>query len=367
MADTAVEEEKEVETRGPVRLPWRGTGFGWDHSATTAAVGVGGDYISDNFHQYTQTFSLGLNYFVVEQDKWSLAVSASPSVSVELTNSDSTTTQHEPWFNDLPVAAIYRRRLYANDELQLYTGMSLNGSVLLPTSPASYNAGTYFTTSPRLVVFQSIPILGKDAKHFQSFALGVSVRWDHRFGAADNAINPDLDRPRMDARGSTFISDDLTFNRFAENSLRQGAFVFFSEDVVGTTLQFFASLGLNQNFLPALSDPSCDVQLQTGCVDVKSQTAFTQYGYSFATGFTWFPMSEFGVYLNYANGGGQLGPDGQRRNVFYNPNAQFSTGIALGLDAIYENLTGWRRKDPFFLVAKDERKKRVEKKLPTTF
>jgi len=100
---------------------------------------------------------------------------------------------------------------------------------------------------------------------------------------------------------------------------------------------------------------------------VKGQGAFTQYGYSFAAGFTWFPMSEFGLYVNYANGGNQLGPDGQRRSVFYNPTAQFSAGVAVGLDAIYETLTGWRRKDPFFLVAKDDPKKRLEKKLPKTF
>lgn len=360
---------KEPETRGPVRLPWRGTGMSWDNSATTSALGLGGDYQSGAFQQYTQTFSLGLNYFVVEQDKWSLAVSASPSFSVELTNSGETTTRREPWFNDLPLSTIYRRRLYANEEKELFTGMVLNGTVILPTSPGSYNAGTYFTASPRFVVFQTFPLLGHSAKHFQSFSVGASVRWDHRFGAADTAVNPDLNQPRMDSRGSTFLSDDLTFNRLAQNSLRQGAFIFFSEDIVGTTLQFFASFGLNQNFLPALADSTCDVTIQTGCVDVKSQGAFTQFGYSFAAGFTWFPMSEFGVYLNYANGGGQLGPDGQRRSVFYNPNAQVSAGIALGLDAIYETLTGWRRKDPFFLVAKreEEDKKRVDKKLPARF
>jgi len=359
--------EKKPETRGPVRLPWRGTGFGFDNSVTASALGIGADYQSGAFQQYVQTYSLGLNYFVVEQEKWSLAVSASPSVSVELTNSADTTTTREPWFNDLPISSIYRRRLYANEEKQIFTGMVLNGTVLLPTSPASYNAGTYLTTSPRLVMFQTLPILGHTAKHFQSFSIGASVRWDHRFGRADTAVNSDLDQPRMDSRGSTFLSDDLTFNRFAQNSLRQGAFIFFSEDVVGTTLQFFASFGLNQNFLPALPDSKCDVTIQTGCVDVKGQGAFTQYGYSFAAGLTWLPMAEFGLYVNYANGGNQLGPNGQRQSVFYNPNAQLSAGVAVGLDAIYETLTGWRRKDPFFLVAKDDPKKRLEKKLPKTF
>jgi len=359
-------EPKEKETKGPARLPWRGTGVSWDHSATTSLLGVGQDEQSVAHEQYVQTFSAALNYFVIEQEKWSVAVAAAPSFSVELTNSSDTTTIHEPWLNDLPVNATYRRRLYTNEEKELYTGLSLNGTVILPTSPASYNAGTYFTTSPRIAVFQTFPLLGHEAKHFQSMTVGVSARWDHRFGTYDTAVNPDLNQPRMDARGSTFLSDDLSFNRFASNSLRQGVFVFLSEDIVGTTLQFFASLGLNQNFLPALpDDASCDVSLQTGCVNLKNQGSFTQYGYSFAGGFTWFPTAEFGLYLNYANGGGQLGPNGQRRNVFYNPNAQFSAGIALGVDAIFEALTGPRRKDPFFLVAKDDKKK-LEKKIPST-
>ena len=363
----AGDEPAKKETRAPARLPWRGTGMSWDHSATTSLLGVGKDVQSVAHQQYVQTFSAALNYFIIEQEKWSLALGAAPSFSVELTNSSDTTTLHEPWLNDLPVSAVYRRRLYANEEKELYTGLAFNTSVILPTSPASYNAGTYLTTSPRVTVFQTFPILGQKAKNFQSFSVGVSARWDHRIGRADTAVNADLNQPRMDSRGSTFISDDLSFNRFAQNSLRQGVFVFFSEDVVGTTLQFFASLGLNQNFLPALPESGCDVAIQTGCVNVKNQGTFTQYGYSFAAGFTWFPSAEFGLYLNYANGGGQLGPNGERRSVFYNPNAQFSAGLALGLDAIYEVLTGPRRKDPFFLVAKKDDKKRLDKQVAAGF
>ncbi len=357
----------EKATKAPARLPWRGTGLSWDHSATTSLVGIGRDVQSVAHEQYVQTFSAALSYFVIDQEKWSVALGVSPSFSVEVTNSGDTTTRNEPWLNDLPVSAVYRRKLYVNEEKELYTGMSLNGTVILPASPASYSAGTFLTTSPRLAVFQTVPIFGQSAKHFQSVTIGASVRWDHRFGKADIAVNEDLNMPRMDARGSTFLSDALSFNRFADNSLRQGVFVFLSEDIVGTTLQFFGSMGLNQNFLPNLPDSACDVQLQTGCADVKTQGTFTQYGYGFAGGFTWFPTAELGLYLNYANGGGQLGPNGERRSVFYNPNAQFSVGLALGVDAIFEALTGPRRKDPFFLVAKNDEKKRLDKKLPSAF
>jgi hypothetical protein len=129
-ADSSAE-SKEKETKGPARLPWRGTGVSWDHSATTSLLGVGQDEQSVAHEQYVQTFSAALNYFVVEQEKWSLAVAAAPSFSVELTNSSDTTTLHEPWLNDLPVNAVYRRRLYTNEEKELYTGLSLNGTVML--------------------------------------------------------------------------------------------------------------------------------------------------------------------------------------------------------------------------------------------
>ena len=36
-------ETKEKETKAPARLPWRGTGVSWDHSATTSLLGVGQD------------------------------------------------------------------------------------------------------------------------------------------------------------------------------------------------------------------------------------------------------------------------------------------------------------------------------------
>ncbi|MEQ9320454.1 MAG: hypothetical protein RIF41_14910, partial [Polyangiaceae bacterium] len=146
-----VDEPEEIPNSIPARVPWRGTAFNWGHDFTTSAVGIGADFQGADFQTYTQTFSLGLNYFVIDQEKWSLALNTGPSVTVELTDSATTTTQREPQMNDLPLSVVYRRRLYSHDELPIATGLVLNARVLAPTSPGSYNTGTYLTTSPAVV------------------------------------------------------------------------------------------------------------------------------------------------------------------------------------------------------------------------
>ena len=66
-------------------------------------------------------------------------------------------------------------------------------------------------------------------------------------------------------------------------------------------------------------------------------------------------MAEWGVNMSYAHVASQLATDGTRRNLFYGPSAQFSAGLVLSIDAIYESIRGPRRKNPFVLVAKNQK------------
>jgi hypothetical protein len=359
-ADSADEPESK---RLPPRVPWRGTAFSWGHSVTTSALGIGDDYISDSHQSYTQNFSLGLNYFVVDQEKFSVAVATNPSMSVELTNSNSTTTEREPWFNDLPVSGVFRARLYSHDELPIATGLVANGTVLLPTSPASHDTGTVLTTSPRLVLWQAIPLLPKDVSPvLNSVAIGVSGRWDHRFGLATTPVNSDLARPRMNAAGDTFKSDDIGFNPIAGDTLREGAFVFFSQGFNdGMQINVVGAFSLFQRFLPDFDDST--IALDTGDAPVgrDPDRRTVQYHQAFFAGVDYFPLPEAGVSLGYSSSSNQLGPDGRHRNVFYNPNSQFSASLVVSLDAIYEAATGPRRSNPFVLVA-DNKQKKTKKK-----
>jgi hypothetical protein len=45
---------------------------------------------------------------------------------------------------------------------------------------------------------------------------------------------------------------------------------------------------------------------------------------------------ELGVSVGYTNLAPQLGPDGQRRNVFYSPAARFRLAVTMHLDELYQ-------------------------------
>jgi hypothetical protein len=293
--------------------------------------------------------------------------------------------------NDLPLSVAYRRRLYAHDELPIATGLVLRGTALFPTSPASYDSGTYLTTSPGVVLWQAIPVIPKDvAPVLNSVAIGFSGRWNHRFGSATVPVNAALQRPRQNLNGDNITDNTLSANRVGQDNLREGFFLFLSQPIGPTQLVFFTGVGFSQIYQGPLSDFDC-LQTDTGCVsseDVEATAASSgfdsagdwQYGYDFSIGGNFFPMPEVGVSFGYSNSGNQLGLDGQRQNIAYNPrSAQFSAGLIVSLDAIYEGITGPRRSTPFVLVSKnekekkqreDQRRRKDDKKvmeLPTTF
>lgn len=54
-------------------------------------------------------------------------------------------------------------------------------------------------------------------------------------------------------------------------------------------------------------------------------------------------LDEFDLDLGYANLTSQVGPDGQRRNIFYSPDARVYTTFVANLDELYLTATGARR------------------------
>lgn len=371
-----VDEPEEAPNSIPARVPWRGTAFNWGHDVTTSAIGIGADFQGADFQTYTQTFSLGLNYFVIDQEKWSLALNTGPSVTVELTDSATTTTQREPQMNDLPLSVVYRRRLYAHDELPIATGLVLNARVLAPTSPGSYNTGTYLTTSPAVVMWQSFPVIPKDvAPVLNSIAVGFSGRWNHRFGAATTPVNEGLQRQRQNQSGATFLDSQLAGNRVGQDNIREGFFLFLSQPIGPTQLVLFAGAGFSQIYRGALGEltledgtcidtltgPVCEDDLERMKGDFEDSGDWA-FAYDFSIGGNFFPVPEAGISFGYSNATNTLGTNGQRESIFYSPNAQFSAGLIVSIDAIYEAISGPRRNSPFVLVAKNEKKKEREDK-----
>lgn len=381
-----VPEEKEKPNGIPARIPWRGTAIGWSNAASASVLGLGGDFQSSDFQTYTQTFSASLNYFVIDQKTWSLAVQASPSFNVELTNSAATTRRNEPWMNDLMTQVVYRSLLYATDDGNWAAGLVAQARGFFPTSPASYNSGTYFRTAPGLIMWQSIPLIPQDvAPVLNSVSVVGVARWTHRFGAATTGVNGTVEQnvPRQGLSNTSqsvgegaaqTAQDQLTGGRAAQNTLSQAILLFFTQPIGPTLLQFSTGFAFAQSWLPPFSDNvQCPGNVLTGCgsngdaaVDASvADGRDLQYSYGFFAGGSYFPVPELGITFGYDSNDNQLGPSGQRQNIFYNPrSASFNLGLALSLDAIYEVITGPRRLNPFVLVAKNEKKNDKERTQP---
>jgi hypothetical protein len=148
----------------------------------------------------------------------------------------------------------------------------------------------------------------------------------------------------------------LSFSPLANDTLRESISLNFPQTFGTHELSLSGAFSFAQSFKSEFTSSGCDVQLLTGCVeagrDVDARTSQNALGFSLAL--TYFPVPEAGVSLAYANMSGQLGPDGQRRNIFWTPDALFVADLYISFDAIYERITGPAREGSFVL-AKNKR------------
>jgi len=354
----------------PPRVPWRGSSFKWGNSVTTTALGLGRDNIGGDTEAYVQSYQILLNYFLIDEDAYRLTAYTSPSFSVEMTNSDWTTTKREPQFSDLPLTFSLGGTLYkpgggGGDDSDVRSGSLLRTTgtarmtFTFPTSPTSSAEGTYLTTSPRLSLTQLVPVLGIDSPVLKFIVLGGSFRWDHRFGEATTAVDDSLDYPRQTGTGETFLSDQLSFSPLALNTMTESGYLYLVEEFGGVELEAYGALTFSQAFYPTFEGSDCDVTILTGCVKAQStpDVRTSQNSVGFSAGITAYPMPEWGLELAYASEASQLGPDGQRRDLFYNPDAVFQANLLISIDGIYEAITGPRRASSY-IIAKNKDKRR---------
>ena len=346
-ASTSTEDE-EPQGGLPPRVPWRGTYAAWINAATTTMLGLGRDNIGGDAEAYTMIWLFGLNYYVVDQDDWNVRVTATPGFFVELTNSDYTTTQHEPQAIDLPLTGSLGYTLFSDGFWS--TGASFTGGLVFPTSPLSYDSGTVLNTTTRLGLSQGIPILGEDAPVLKAISLSGQLRWDHRFSRATTRVNDDLNRPRRTAAGGSQLDDQLGGGALAHDTLREVISLGFSEAAgsVPINLSFDFLFGQQFKYDFASADTPC-VQIATGCVETGSsdnvasdQNAFY---YGFGASIEVVPTPELGISLAYGSSGSSLGQntlaeDGTHRSFFYAPDAELSATLTFYPDALYERIIG---------------------------
>jgi len=348
-ADKAEDDEPSL----PPRVPWRGTNFSFITGATTTAVGIGRDNIGDNHESVAMIGMLTLKYALIDQDVWSVSSFMGLGAYVELTESNSSVTEREPQVTDFSFgsAAVYKRAAK-----KWGTTPNFNLSMALPTSKASRSNGTYLKTQVGAGFSQSFPWF-KGTPVIEDMSASFNFKWGHHFTSSTTPVNTDLDRARQTLTGGSQLDDQLTGGRFAQNSTVERIGLNWGKAFGGIPLnaglafvfgQFHKAPfenGTTEQCIPIANVANEDCTVVGGEADPIDST----YTYGFQASVGVQPAPELSVGLGYSSSGsgsGQntLAPDGTRRGFFYSPSAEFALTLTLHPDALYERLTGPKRK-----------------------
>jgi hypothetical protein len=319
--------------------PWRGSTLSWNNSATTETLGIGQDVQSEN-PTYEMAFALSPRYtfWRAKGDlRRTVSVGARLELIREFTNSDSTTRRGEWMLSNLAVAPQYSHAFYERDGYE--TSMSFRAPTLsFPTSRASSSNGTLLGLGASLGASQELPLLGSDSSVLQNLGLTGRMGFEHVFRRTTTPSNPDIERERMGPDGETLPNDQLSGRAFTEREivLALGATIGIHERVRFTNL-FEWHLAWRYRF-----EENTPIDLATGEVTADRVENPDRFGvialFASEVGVT--VTKELDIEVGYQNLAPQIGPDAQRRNVFYSPNARFSLTLVGNLDAIYDGLTG---------------------------
>lgn len=319
-------------------LPWRGTHLIFDQSVTTQTVGLGEDYQSSN-PVYEWWFRFAPRYVAYDNGTDTVSIQAWFNLYHEFTNSDSTTYRNETQIGPTTVWAQYGRTLYQEGEYR--TALSVAPLRLtLPTDKAARNSGQILGLGGSVGVNQSIPIQGKGAPALNSFRVGTTVQYNHPFTEATNPVNRDLHRERQNLEGRSFESDVLRSGMLPNHQLN---FAFTAGLQITPKLTFGASYYLMQTWAYRPKEACVTPQgASTGPICLSTNQDAPNHRVN-----TWVLASvdydltdEVSLSLGYYNMANQIGPDGQRRNVLWSPDARVFFSITGNLDAIYERLSG---------------------------
>jgi hypothetical protein len=338
-SDTGVQANGEqAKAKQPEKLPWHGSVFFVDQSATTQTVGLGGDYQSRN-PTYELWYSFRPRYYVYESDLDSINLQMRLQASQELTNNDSTTKNHEFLIGDTWFLASYDRTLYKDKDVGLATKLSLGPRFILGTSKTSSRRGKIGEVGAAVGLQQQLPLAGPKSDVFPTMVGRGSLAYTKGLNRCTTACNPDFEYTRQDTGGRTFVSNQLSGSAMVNHQLIAD---------IGTDFQIFDKLGLSLDYIWVMQwmypvgDQNGTVGTTTGAAQpgVEQDPQNYRVGPWFATELDYDLIDEVGLSLGYYNYTNQLGPDGTRRNPLWSPDARVFFTITANLDKIYETATG---------------------------
>ncbi len=314
-------------------------------SATTETLGVGQDVQSDN-PRYEWTFALWPRYYILPDPANSLSLRANLALFSELTDSDVTTERGEWSLTDARVYLRYIRQLYAADEYATLGIVDLP-DLRLPTSKASFRSGMYFSLGAALGLAQLLPLV-REGAWLRSF--GIQVQGSYRYTAteATTPTTADLQRVYTDPFGNVVPAEQLGGVAFARH---QASFILAGFVQIIDGLLWDVTLGWQPSFKYRFSEVQICGNIDTGCVlperidDPQTFSVVTIFATSFQAQLTRLVSASLG----YQNVALQLGPDGQRRNMLYSPDARFTLNLSLHLASLFDRSDKARRQAGSFV------------------
>jgi hypothetical protein len=328
-ADVGATKPQEAEKRPA----YRGSSASWEHNLSAQTLGVGDDPQSSN-PTYTMGLAVRPRYYLLDKPDGRLSVRGDAGIYREFTDSDATTRRGEWSLSDTELVLVYLRRLYGEADSDALLGEVRPLSLVLPTSKASFNSGRYFGPGVTLALTKTTPLLrGRFQPDLASVVrFGVSYRrW---FARATVPTNPTLERVRLTPDGRSLPGDQLSGSSLIRDELTLSARF---QLAFGERLSWTTDFGFQPAWKYDVAEQVevCGV-VATGCATVEVGEDDSRY--LVRTQFT----TELGVRLfaglsfevGYGSAGNQLGPDGRRRGVFYNPDAGFYVSLTLTPDEL---------------------------------
>lgn len=318
-------------------VDWHGTRLLWDHSVTAATLGLGQDYQTRN-PSYEMAFRLVPRYYLAETPSRNVSVRGDVMLLREFTDSDVTTRRGEWTFTDAELWLAFGEVL--NQRPSTRTELVWRAPWLrFPTSNASLSTGRVLGLGTGVGVDQQVPLAGADAPAFRTTLLRPRLLYMYDFSRATVPTSDAIDRIRVSPAGRSVPSDQLSGTAFAEHELLLSL---RAETEIVSNFGFVTEIGMRYARRHELSATRVCGVVDTGCVEVGVSPDAPRW--SVATLFgaeLWYSLGtavEFG--LEYTNLTGQLGADGQRRSVFYSPDARIAVNVSFVLDQVYAHVAG---------------------------
>jgi hypothetical protein len=318
---------------------WHGSTLLFYQRVSTVTVGVGADYQSRNpFIDSVLYFRP--RYYLWEREPSSLSLRADLIGTHEFTNSDSTTDRGEYLLEDSVLALVPERTFGSGDDRTVLT-VSIP-RLVLPTSKASFRSGKIVELGARVLADQGVPLrVNRDL--LPRGRVGLRAGYGYQFVTGTVPNSDTISRLRMDLDGVVVRNSQLGGAAFSEHvGVLHGI---LGADIYRDRFSFDLELGIDPAYKRELA-PVVVRNIQTGPYELRAiadSPRLVANTYLYAS-LSLMVKDVLRIALGYENVTRQLGEDGQRRSVFYSPDAKFFLAAELTLDKAYESVTGRRSK-----------------------